>query len=151
MFRDRVRCIALEKLGYSVKTMDDKHDGDGENCQAEVGTHVRANFADHNRMWRIILKSWGRINFDLIVLDYFFCPAGYVSVRWAENFFKNTLPLVASEGILSKAGELWLPHVFYVEEMLFKYRNILSKHFDWFLVRDPAKNPLYRATGTFSF
>ena len=30
MFRDRVRCEAMEKLGYIVKTLDDKHDGDLE-------------------------------------------------------------------------------------------------------------------------
>ena len=30
MFRDRVRCEAMEKLGYVVKTLDDKHDGDLE-------------------------------------------------------------------------------------------------------------------------
>lgn len=30
MFRDRVRCEAMERLGYNVKTMDDKHDGDIE-------------------------------------------------------------------------------------------------------------------------
>ena len=30
MFRDRVRCEAMEDLGYVVKTMDDKHDGDSE-------------------------------------------------------------------------------------------------------------------------
>ena len=30
MFRDRVRCVALEELGYEVKTLDDKHDGDLE-------------------------------------------------------------------------------------------------------------------------
>lgn len=30
MFRDRVRCEAMESLGYEIKTMDDKHDGDLE-------------------------------------------------------------------------------------------------------------------------
>ena len=30
MFRDRVRCEAMENLGYIVKTLDDKHDGDLE-------------------------------------------------------------------------------------------------------------------------
>ena len=30
MFRDRVRCEAMERLGFNVKTLDDKHDGDVE-------------------------------------------------------------------------------------------------------------------------
>ena len=146
MFRDRVRCIALEKLGYHIRTMDDKHDGDGSSCLAEPGTHCRANFAAHSRMRRSMLKTWGHISFKLIVLDYFFCPAGYVNTRWTEGFFKNTLPLIAMEKVLSDDGELWLPHVYYVEQMLQKYCDELSVHYDWFLVNDPKKNPLYLAT-----
>ena len=38
-FRDRVRCVELENLGYSVKTLDDKHAAE----TLDHGKHCRAN------------------------------------------------------------------------------------------------------------
>lgn len=68
-FRDRVRCQAVKNLGYSVYTLDDKHD------DSEIREHCRANFADTRRMLASIYSKWGKVTkFDEIVLDYFFSP-----------------------------------------------------------------------------
>lgn len=159
MYRDRVRCEAMERMGYCVKTMDDKHDGDLERETssgfveddsknfARRGTHVRANFANCRRMLKSIDDTWGsHISFDQIILDYFFCPAGYVNMRWAEGFFRDTLPAFASLGMISKNGSIWLPHAHYVEQMLEKHQDELARHFQWKLVSDFGECPLFQAT-----
>jgi hypothetical protein len=78
-FRDRVRCEALESLGYEVHTLDNKHDSN----KANVGRHCRANFSQCSRLFRDMEKAWSsNCTFSLIVLDYFFAPQGYVQTRW---------------------------------------------------------------------
>lgn len=104
MFRDRVRCEAMENLGYDVKTLDDKHDG-SDAQYVRLGKHCETNFANQRRMIKAMQQAWGSdICFDQIILDYFFCPAGYVNMRWAEKFFQETLPVIAQKDILSPNG-----------------------------------------------
>jgi hypothetical protein len=68
-FRDRVRCVALQNLGYQIYTLDDKHD------DRRIDEHCRANFADTRRMMADMANKWGDdVSFDHIVLDYFFSP-----------------------------------------------------------------------------
>jgi hypothetical protein len=69
-FRDRVRCVALEKHGYDVMTLDNKHD----KSKNSLGKHCMASFTDARRMSRSMQAQWGSINFDEIILDYFFSP-----------------------------------------------------------------------------
>lgn len=67
-YRDRVRCEALKSLGYEVYTLDDKHNSDN------LPNHVMANFNNHRVMMKSIKAKWGDIQFDAIMLDYFFSP-----------------------------------------------------------------------------
>jgi hypothetical protein len=68
-FRDRVRCQAVQNLGYNVYTLDDKHNGE------LINEHCQANFADTRRMMQTITGKWpGTLQFKEIILDYFFSP-----------------------------------------------------------------------------
>jgi hypothetical protein len=68
-FRDRVRCEAVQNLGYSVYTLDDKHDDES------IEEHCRANFADTRRMFQSMKSKWpDSLKFREIILDYFFSP-----------------------------------------------------------------------------
>jgi hypothetical protein len=69
-FRDRIRCDALIKLNCKVKTLDDKHMGN----QRQM--HCRASFTNFRRMHNAVRSKWGENfqKFNLIILDYFFCP-----------------------------------------------------------------------------
>jgi len=67
-YRDRVRCEALERCGYMVKTLDNKHD------DAALPKHCNANFADTGRMMRSIVKKWDGEAYDHVILDYFMSP-----------------------------------------------------------------------------
>ena len=69
-YRDRVRCEALETLGYSVKTLDNKHKDD----VLTNGKHCTANFADSRRMLKSMNTRWEKSIFDHIILDCFFSP-----------------------------------------------------------------------------
>jgi hypothetical protein len=70
-YRDRIRCEALEKHGYTVRTLDNKH----TDHNIASGKHCQANFADARRMVRSIESKWGKGQvFDEIILDYFFSP-----------------------------------------------------------------------------
>lgn len=141
-FRDRVRCDALDS-SYKVYTMDDKHD----ESLATPGRHCRANFADTHRMLKSMEAKWGpEHSFDMIVLDYFFSPAGWANVRWSESFFKSTLPAFVATNRLSQDGVLWLPHIRHVDEMLEKFGNVLSECYEWKLVNSADMCPLYAAT-----
>jgi hypothetical protein len=143
MFRDRIRCESLEHLGYSVYTLDNKH----EITTAQIGKHCRTNFAQSRRMLKDINSIWGYNNqFNVIILDYFFCPEGYVQKRWTEPFFIHTLPALVTCNILDINGTLWLPHMRYIDEMLDKYGNYLSQYYIWELEDVPDMNPLYHAT-----
>ena len=72
-FRDRVRCESLENFGFDVYTLDNKHlSSDLDECKK--GKHCTANFCDFRRMQRSIIDTWGNIQFDCIILDYFFSP-----------------------------------------------------------------------------
>ena len=55
-FRDRVRCVELENLGYSVKTLDDKHAAE----TLDHGKHCRANFTQPRRMLQSMKAAWGQ-------------------------------------------------------------------------------------------
>ena len=156
MFRDRVRCQAMEKHGYLVSTLDDKH----EESSAEDNKHCLSNFANANRMWRNILSIWSSggargdrnaadieaTTYDTVILDYFFSPAGWVNTRWTEKFFSETLPLLLDKGLLKDTGSVWLPHLDHVDAMLEKFSDILSRYYTWTIISNPVENPLFRAT-----
>ena len=62
-FRDRVRCEALEQLGYLVRTLDDKHADD----VLLHSKHCRANFTQPRRMLKATAAKWGKIQLDHII------------------------------------------------------------------------------------
>lgn len=158
-FRDMVRCEALEDQGYEVNTIDNKHDTslgrEGETLEDLfplltylffLGKHCRANFSDVKRMSKAMSEIWGSRSYDIIALDYFFSPAGWVNTRWSENFFGETLPGFLVNKILKDEGSLWLPNLEYVRAMLQKYQEIISQFYTWSVIKDPNENPLYEAT-----
>ena len=141
-FRDRVRCMALEDLGFYVHTVDDKHD----DVSLIHGKHCNANFNNHRSMCRQIKTKWGDdTKFSHIILDYFFSPIGWARERWLPNFFSQTIPSMALQ-LLSPDGILWLPHLQNVTESIQLVRSSIDEHFIIHEVEEPLKNPLFVAT-----
>ena len=75
-FRDRVRCEAMEKLGFTVKTLDTKH------SDATIAKHCQADFTEPRRMLKSMKSRWTDCQFQDIVLDYFFSPVGLFFCRF---------------------------------------------------------------------
>ena len=74
-FRDNVRCQELENEGYTVLSLDDKHNEVEYPVISEMNRHTQANFADSRRMMLSMKKRWGAdCDFQHIILDYFFSP-----------------------------------------------------------------------------
>jgi hypothetical protein len=70
-YRDRVRCEAMENLGYDVRTLDNKH------SDAGLDKHCNANFSDTRRMMKSMDAKWNGEKFDHVILDYFFSPVRF--------------------------------------------------------------------------
>lgn len=142
-FRDRVRCEALSKLGYSVKTLDDKHED-----ESDENLHCQTNFSDPRRMISSMQTLWKNndCKFDHIILDYFFSPVGWARTRWSERFYKETLPALARGELFNHNGKIWLPRIQCVEECILENSTIIQDHFVIDMIEDPLENPLFRAT-----
>jgi hypothetical protein len=105
-YRDRVRCEALERHGgYEVFSLDNKHNEEGLD-----GKHCRANFADPRRMAKSIYDSFGEnIAFDIVILDYFFCPV-ISTIIPSPPFFITIFRLDGQEkgGVINFSKKLFL-------------------------------------------
>ena len=86
-YRDTIRFNALEESGFNAWTLDDKHDQrDASNVTIMKDKHCCASFNDSRRAIRNIRKSFGYIQFNLVILDYFFSP---VSKLVSSYFFQD--------------------------------------------------------------
>jgi len=146
-YRDMVRCEALEERGYFVETFDDKH----EESLAKDGRHCCGTFTDINRMMKSMTTTWkleenNPPRYDVIILDYFFSPAGWVNERWKESFFSETIPGFVQNKLLKMTGALWLPNMSYVDEMITRHSKTIGEYFTWSFIMKPTDNPLYQAT-----
>ena len=75
-YRDRVRLEQLEKEGYIVYTLDDKHESDPRWNRAD--RHCRTTISNVRYFKNDIESAWGKIMFDCIVMDYFFSPVSFI-------------------------------------------------------------------------
>ena len=86
-YRDRVRCEAMENIGYGVKTLDNKH------SDTDLDKHCTANFSDTRRMLRSMEAKWEGEVFDHVILDYFFSPVSKqhnYCICFIRSLFLNT-------------------------------------------------------------
>ena len=143
-YRDRVRIKGLEMLGYDVYTLDDKHE---ISFKTEPGKHCSSNFCDKRRLKNDMETAWGKsLRFDYIILDYFWCPEGWLQKRWNRAFFESTLPFFLNFEFLKYGGEIFLPWKRGVQELVTEAGIKLTLPYDLHFVSNPNENPLYAAT-----
>lgn len=104
-YRDRVRCEAMEKIGYNVRTLDNKHSDVG------LEKHCTANFSDTRRMMKSMEAKWHGEKFDHIILDYFFSPVRGFASTHNENRSSspNQFPIYRLVGLENDGLTLCLP------------------------------------------
>ncbi len=84
--RDHIRCQALRKMSFTVKTIDDKHSDQG------LQHHCQANFCDARRLKKSMDEKWGihnQYSLDHVILDYFFSPvstSSFLLISCWSNF-----------------------------------------------------------------
>eukprot|EP01032_Pedospumella_encystans_P028287 gene28287-31947_t len=139
-YRDRVRCEALERLNYKVKTLDNKH------SDITLLNHCTANFSDTRRMVKAITSKWGSETFDHVILDYFMSPVGWARTRWTDPLFTATFPTLARSGLLAPGAKIWLPNMQCIEQSLEDFKAHLEPYFNIYVEKDSLANPLYLAT-----
>jgi len=143
-FRDRVRCVELQRLGFNVCTVDDKHNDD--KYLFLPGLHCNANFNQAKGFINKIYAKWGQdVKFCHIILDYFFSPVGWARERWSPKFFSETIAAIGTN-LLSPSGKLWLPSLENVTAGINLNQTRIKSFFAVHEVADPMKHPLYVAT-----
>lgn len=122
--RDRARLLALESLGYEVTSMNREFE------HVEEGKHVTGYFG--KRIVKAIFQK-----FDIILLDYFRFPKGYLITVY-KPFLLHMLPELVQAKVIRVDTPIYLPND---RELA----AILPQTISCQCVK-AAENPLYRAT-----
>jgi hypothetical protein len=84
MYRDQLRCTVLSQLNpeWSIYTLANHHATDLPTVT--TGRHCGANFNDWRRMDAALDRDYEetKVSFEIIQLNYYWAPAGYVHERF---------------------------------------------------------------------
>ena len=105
-YRDRVRCEALEKYGFDVRTVDKDHKVES----AIEGKHVETDFCLSRTFRDAMVKEWDGIRFLAVFLDYVRSPNEWTKERWPAKSFGDALYMLL-EDFVHEDGYLSLPLV----------------------------------------
>ena len=72
-YRDQLRIESLIKNGFNVYTLDNKH----SSTINDKNKHCCSDFSGTRRMLKDMHLHWPKVQFDHIILDYFFSPVYY--------------------------------------------------------------------------
>lgn len=135
--RDLMRIKQLEKLGYKVETVDDKHKAEDAGKHAVIlhlsshqytlvqWKHVQVKCDSMRHFATAFFEHYEanlHLRYDHMVLDYNFSPQAY-NDTW-NNFITGVLPHLVNTGILSTSGSIWLPGWQGIIEILAKETSI---------------------------
>jgi len=97
--RDLARCVATEQAGV------EKGSGSSGSISHQVYTvskevggvyrkdrHVYASFNNSRGMRKAMLKAFNDVQFQQVILDYYWMPTGWLVTRWNKTLFQETLP-----------------------------------------------------------
>ena len=141
MRRNRIRCKALQSLGYNVFTIDRCYPTEAVKARH---IHFRPDYDEHLAD-RIVRIFKGRC-FQHIILDDWLDPS-WAQKSFLVDFLIETLPRLRRKLSLAKSGKIWLPNTDYVKGILKIADNKLkSNHFIWEEISESLENPLYKAT-----
>jgi hypothetical protein len=120
--------------------------------------HLRGNFC--RRGWaEKLAKRFPGVQFDQVILDYFWIPSGWDASHWTRSFFKSTLPDLCrlnllrrrdcdNDGSLREGPCVHLPFGFHCFQMVLACRDTLLRFYDVFFIRkhEIARISLWRGT-----
>jgi hypothetical protein len=153
--RDLSRCLATEKhCNADVYTVSQE-----KGAIYDQNKHLEANF-NRRSFCRELKKHFLDTQFDQVVLDYFWIPAGWNVQHWSRSFFEHTLVNLVKEQILyvpSKPrksrsergiGVVYLPFCLHVFKEIVACRENLTRYYKISFLRqkDLKKVALWKGT-----
>jgi hypothetical protein len=152
--RDLARCLATEeRCNVDVYCVSQE-----KGALYRSDRHLDANF---NRASFVsdVQKQFEGCQFDQIILDYFWMPAGWDNVHWRRPFFEQTLINFAKNGILQLSSAdscfdelyrrgIYLPFCFHCFKAIVSHRKELKKFFNISFLRKHELGCLTLWSGT---
>ena len=154
-WRDMLRLKAMEEAGLDCWSYDDKHPETETrftrvkhklvSWPTDLPKHINGSFSTMRRLKANLERKFpeGK-RFEFIIMDFFYCPIGWVKEAWTATFFKEVLPYLAQHWLCPSKGVILLPNNHDVQEMLHANRKFVGP---MLTCSDclKAQNPLYLA------
>jgi hypothetical protein len=122
--RDLARCRSTEKACQcAVYTVSQER---GAIYRSD--RHLTANF--NRRDFARSLQDRFGSQFDQVILDYFWIPAGWDANHWTSSFFQRNLVSFAKDNLLKPTGAIYLPFCFHCFKQVLIGFPVLRKYYN---------------------
>ena len=149
--RDLARVVATEhEANAELYTVSQEEGAKYRNDRHMNGNFNRTNFV------RRLQEHFLCLEFDQVILDYFWIPAGWDVQHWSRTLFNNTLVELARQDVLPyrepREGELLgsviLPFCYHCFKEVIGNYKVLRRYYDISFLRkkELKKVPLWRGT-----
>jgi hypothetical protein len=153
--RDLSRCLATEKhCNTDVYTVSQE-----KGAIYDQNKHLEANF-NRRSFCRELKKHFLDAQFDQVILDYFWIPAGWNVQHWSRSFFEHTLVNLVKDQVLyvpstprkslneRGIGVVYLPFCLHCFKEIVACRENLTKYYKISFLRqkDLKKVDLWKGT-----
>jgi hypothetical protein len=153
--RDLARCLATEEqCNVDVYCVSQE-----KGAIYRPDRHLDANF-NRASFVKALQKHFQGCQFDQIVLDYYWIPAGWDTEHWSKSFFHNTLIAFAKAKLLRNVPSspaimnekykrgIYLPFCFHCFKAIVTFGNDLKQHFNISFLRKNELDSLAWWSGT---
>lgn len=145
--RDTCRCIAVEEYcNVDVYTVSQER-----GALYRKDRHLHANFNRSKDLMQALIERTP-MQFQEIILDYFWIPAGWDTQHWHRSFFENTLADFHRLHVLKlpnkteQGGNVYLPFCHYVFKRILACRKVLLRYYNVEFVRELDEIQWWRGT-----
>lgn len=140
--RDLLRIIQVRKLfNASCYTVSK------ETSELYEDQHLSADYSN-SRFVKVLQSTFGGIQFDQIIMDWFWCPIAWLKERISSQFFTSTLINLITSNVLN--GSVYLPFNIVFVEQLIAHQKLINKHYiiSYLSRDDNDQSYLWKATET---
>jgi len=154
--RDLARIVATQiHASVQIYTVSQE-----DAARYDTKRHLDANF-NRSSFVKLLQKKFSGIQFDQVILDYFWIPPGWDKNHWKTSFFDNTLVNLARHDILKqpdpansndviKEGAVFLPFCFHCFTEVLASKALLQ-HYNISFVRKGELGDVTLWAGTRKF
>lgn len=85
---------------------------------------------NHRKFAQALQAQFPDVQFDQVILDYFWIPSGWDRQHWSRSFFQNTLVSLADSNMLNLNAKVYLPFCLHCLKEVLISQDVLLKHFN---------------------